>query len=103
MVYGSEVVLPTELQYGSPRVQAYQLDEAEEAQWVVIDFLKESTNIVVARSVRYQQMLRQYHARRVHSQGFHVGNLVLHRVQIKKGKHKLTSPWEGPYLVVEVI
>jgi hypothetical protein len=32
-----------------------------------------------------------------------VGDLVLHRVQMKKGKHKLTPPWEGPYLVAEVI
>jgi hypothetical protein len=31
MVYGSEVVLPIELQYGSPRVQAYQSIEAEQA------------------------------------------------------------------------
>jgi hypothetical protein len=28
MVYGVEVVLPTKLQYGSPRFQAYQLAEA---------------------------------------------------------------------------
>jgi hypothetical protein len=30
MIYGVEAVLPTDLQYGSPRVQAYQLDAAEE-------------------------------------------------------------------------
>jgi hypothetical protein len=32
MVYGSEVVLPTKLQYGSPRVQAYQLVEVMQAR-----------------------------------------------------------------------
>jgi hypothetical protein len=31
MVYGSEAVLPSELQYESPMVQAYQLVEAEQA------------------------------------------------------------------------
>jgi hypothetical protein len=31
MVYGGEVVKPTNLQYGSPRVQAYQPDMIEEA------------------------------------------------------------------------
>jgi hypothetical protein len=31
MVYGEEVMLPTELQYRSPRVQAYQSVEAEQA------------------------------------------------------------------------
>jgi hypothetical protein len=32
MVFGSEVVLPSELWYGSPRVQAYQLVEAEQVR-----------------------------------------------------------------------
>jgi hypothetical protein len=31
MVYGTEAVLPTDLQYESPRVCAYQLDTVEEA------------------------------------------------------------------------
>jgi hypothetical protein len=37
MVYRVEVVLPTELQYGSPRVWAYQPDAGEEAQKDAID------------------------------------------------------------------
>jgi hypothetical protein len=31
MVYGAEAILLTDLQYGSPRVWAYQPDMAEEA------------------------------------------------------------------------
>jgi hypothetical protein len=31
MVYGSKAVLPTELQFGSPRVQAYHSVEEEQA------------------------------------------------------------------------
>jgi hypothetical protein len=42
MVYGAEVVLPTKLQYGSPRVRAYQLDVTEEARKDTIDLLIES-------------------------------------------------------------
>jgi hypothetical protein len=48
-------------------------------------------------------MLWWYNVQRVHPWAFQVGDLVLRRVQMKKGKHKLTSPWEGSYLVVEVI
>jgi hypothetical protein len=32
MVYGAEVVLPTEPRYGSPRDQAYQSIEVEQAR-----------------------------------------------------------------------
>jgi hypothetical protein len=45
MVYDSEVVLPSKLQYGSPRVQAYQPDEAEKAWQDVVDLLKESRDV----------------------------------------------------------
>jgi hypothetical protein len=54
MVYGAEVMLPTELSYGSPRIRGYQPGVAEEAQKDTIDLLEESRDIVVMRSVGYQ-------------------------------------------------
>jgi hypothetical protein len=30
-------------------------------------------------------------------------NLVLRRSQNTKGRHKLTPPWEGPYIIAEVL
>jgi hypothetical protein len=29
--------------------------------------------------------------------------LVLHIIQSNKGHHKLTPPWEGPYIVAKVL
>jgi hypothetical protein len=80
MVYGSKVVLPSELQYESPRVQTNQPVKVEQAWQDVIDLLEESRDIVLVRSARYLQTLRRYHARRVHSQAFQVGDIGLHRV-----------------------
>jgi hypothetical protein len=77
MVYGAEAVLPTELQYGFPRAQAYQPDAGEETQKDAINILEESRDIVVTRLVGYQQALQQYHASRVHPRAFQVGDLVL--------------------------
>ena len=34
---------------------------------------------------------------------FNVGDLVLHLVQSNKNHHKLSLPWEGPYVIVEVL
>jgi hypothetical protein len=53
MVYGPEAVLPTNLQYGSPSVQAYQPDMAEETRQDAIDILEEARDIIVIRSERY--------------------------------------------------
>jgi hypothetical protein len=54
MVYGTKVVLPTKLQYGFPRVWAYQSDAVKETQKDIIDLLEESRDIIVARSAGYQ-------------------------------------------------
>jgi hypothetical protein len=32
-----------------------------------------------------------------------MGDLVLRRRQSNQGHHKLTPPWEGPYVVAEVL
>jgi hypothetical protein len=48
-VYGAEVMLPTELQHKSPRVQAYQPNKAKEARQDVINLLEESRDIAVTR------------------------------------------------------
>jgi hypothetical protein len=50
MVYGADVVLPTNLQYGSPRIQAYQLDADEDARKDAIDLLEESRDTAIIRS-----------------------------------------------------
>jgi hypothetical protein len=66
MVYGVEAVLPTDLQYGSPRIQADQSGAAKEARKDAIDLLEESRDTAIIRSAGYQQALRWYHTCRVH-------------------------------------
>jgi hypothetical protein len=99
MAYGAKVVLPTDLRYGTPMVQAYQLGMAVEAQMDAIDLLEESRDVAVIRSAGYQQA----HAHKVHTRAFQVGDLVLQRIQTKNAKPKLSKTWEGPYLVAKVL
>jgi hypothetical protein len=40
-------MLPSKLQYRSPRIQAYQLVEAEQARQDAVNLLEESRDIVV--------------------------------------------------------
>jgi hypothetical protein len=55
------------------------------------------------RQARHDQQLRRYHDRNVRETSFNVGNLVLRRIQKTDGMHKLSAPWEGPFIVTEVI
>ena len=36
-------------------------------------------------------------------QAFNVGDLVLRLIQSNKDRHKLSPPWEGPYIIAEVL
>jgi len=92
MVYGSEAVLPTDLEYGSPRVQAYDENSCKTFQEDALDQLDEATDVALLHSAKYQQALRRYHTRRIRGRAFQVGDLVLRLRQSNKGRHKLTPP-----------
>jgi hypothetical protein len=55
------------------------------------------------RHTRYEQQLRRFHDRNIRERSFNVGNMVLRRIQSTKGMHKLSAPWEGPFIVMEVV
>ena len=101
MVYGAEAVLPSDVHFNAPRVKAYEEDEADAILEDASDLLEEARNTALARTAVYQQDLHNYHSRRLRSRSFEIGDLVL-RLKQKK-VHKLASPWEGPFIITEVI
>ena len=68
-----------------------------------MDQLDEACDVALLHSAKYQQALRWYHSRRVWGQAFNVGDLVLLLIYRSKDCHKLSPPWEGPYVVAEVL
>jgi hypothetical protein len=76
--------------------------EAEATRLEDIDVLEEERLNIVIQSARYQQTLRHYHDKAVRQQSFSVGDLVLRRILTGEGRHKLSPPWEGPFIVAEV-
>lgn len=64
--------------------------------------LEEARDKAACRVRRYQQALRKYHSQRVRGQTLSVGDMVLKRDQHTKDKNKLSSPCQGPYIVVEI-
>lgn len=103
MVYGAEVVLPTGLDYGAPRVRAYDEAKAKEDRQNTLDQLNEARDMALLRSTKYQQTLRRYHSKNARGRAFQVSDLVLRRVQATKDMHKLSPPWEGPFTITKVI
>jgi hypothetical protein len=92
-----------DIDYGSPRVRAYTKAGNQVALEDAIDQLDEARDVALLRSAKYQQVLRLYHERNVCPREFHVGDLMLRRVQCSKDRHKLSPPWEGPFIIHEVL
>jgi hypothetical protein len=65
--------------------------------------LDEARTVALMHSVRYQQALRRYQARKIRRRDFEEGDLVLMLRQDNRGRHKLSPPWVGPYVVVKVL
>jgi hypothetical protein len=103
LVYGAEAILPTDLEYSSPRTKAYDDRSNQTSREDSLDQLEEAWDVALLHSARYQQSLRCYHAGRVRSRGFQVGDLVLRLRQDARGRHKLTPPWEGPFIIAKIL
>ena len=99
LVYGAEAVLPTDIEHDAPRIVLYTEKDAKEAREDGVDLLDEARDLALSRSAIYQQNLRRYHSRRIRPISFREGDMVLRLVQRTDGKHKLSSPWEGPFII----
>jgi transposase InsO family protein len=77
LVYGAEACLPPEIIMGSPRVQSFDESAQEQQRCEDVDFIDEHRWQATIQNARYNQALRRYHQRFVHSRKLEVGDLVL--------------------------
>jgi hypothetical protein len=103
LVYGVEAVLPTDLEYGSPRVRGYDEGTNQRARKDSLDQLDGARTVALMHSARYEQALRRYQSWKIRRRDFNEGDLVVRLRQDNRGCHKLSPPWEGPYVVVKVL
>jgi hypothetical protein len=75
---------------GSPRVQVFDESMQGQLRCEDMDFIVEHRWQAAIRNARYNQALRCYHQRFVHSSELGVRDLVLRRVLNREGLHKLS-------------
>ena len=102
LVYGLEAILPADIAFRAPRVENYDEERAAAVQIEDVDRAKDEHLITCVRTAKYLEGLWRYYNRNIKGRSFAIGDLVLHRKQKTEGMHKLSSPWEGPYIIKEV-
>ena len=95
-------MLPVDLLWQAPRLEHYSEEEAEKSRAVDVDSAEDARVAALIQSASYLQSLWKYQDRNVQEHTFNIGDLVLRQIQSTSGRHKLMSPWEGPFVVKEV-
>ena len=89
LVYGSEAMLPTEIEHKSLRVQNYSEAQSNDSRVDDLVKLEELREAAVIQSAKHQQAMRRYHACNISPRGFKVGDFVLRKIQTTKDRHKI--------------
>ena len=87
LVFGSEAMLPTDVAFRAPRIENYD---------------EENNLVTCVLTAKYLDSLRKYYNHNIQERSFVVDDMVLRRRQKTDGMHKLSSPWEGPYIIKAV-
>jgi len=102
MVYGTEAVLPSNMTFGSPRVENFDQSSTDLARELEVNCTEEKRLTSWLRTAKYLEAIRRYHNWNVNDRCFVVSDLVLKWKTSQEGMHKLSTPWEGPFMVAEV-
>src|SRR5205809_6257209 len=73
LTYGSEAVLPTELKFGSPRVQNFNEKKSADSHLEDLDQFEEVRDIATIQSAIYLKGLCRYHDHNVRGHAFSTG------------------------------
>lgn len=106
MVYGADAILPPEVQLSSLRVEHFDSVDQDGARVLDVNLLDEAGDAALARVQKYQASVRKHYDKKVVRRSLEIADLVLKKdIPVGRAidKHKFSSPWEGPYLVVEKI
>jgi hypothetical protein len=102
LVYGADAVLPLEIYLESTRVVHFNAEDQTEVREFDSNMLEERRNIALANVRKYIESLKRYYNKSVVQRELNIRDLVLKKDICTKDKHKFSSPWEGPFIIVDI-
>nr|XP_025697379.1 uncharacterized protein LOC112798324 [Arachis hypogaea] len=106
LVYGSETLIPVEIEIPTLRTELYDEQRNIRARNAELDLAEEDREIVAIKQRAQKQLAEKKHNKKVIPRIFKEGDLVLRRTE-EAGRPlshgKLAANWEGPFRVSKVI
>jgi hypothetical protein len=102
LVYGAEAVLPSEVYLKSARVVHFNPEDQAEARELDINLLEGRRNTALSNVRKYQSVLKKYYNKSMVQRELNIRDLVLKKDIRTKDKYKFSTPWEWPFIIVDV-
>ncbi|XP_070015723.1 uncharacterized protein [Nicotiana sylvestris] len=108
LVYGTEAVIPAEVEI--PSLRTIVEAEIEDNEWVKtrlekLTLIDEKRMAAVCHGQLYQQRMTRAYNKKVRPRNFEVGQLVLRRIlpHHQEAKGKFAPNWKGPYIIRKIL
>jgi diphthamide synthase subunit DPH2 len=80
LVYGSDAMLPTEMEHKSFYVQHFSEEQLDDSWVNDLTRLVELHEVVIIQSAKHQHAMRRYHAWNMSLRSFQVGDFILRKI-----------------------
>ncbi|GJS88809.1 reverse transcriptase domain-containing protein [Tanacetum coccineum] len=105
LTYGTEVVIPAEIEMPTFRTAEVDIAENDEALEINLDLIKEKREQAAIREAKSKRQKEKYYNTKVRNANFKPGDLVYRSNEASRVEDtgKLGPKWEGPYEVTEAL
>ena len=103
LVYGSDAMIPIEIQKSSPRFQNFVAEESNEERKVNLDLLNEVGEDARIKAKALKRKVEYKYNSKLRPGQFQVADLVMRKAHPYQLGNKLSPKWTGPFRVTEAL
>lgn len=106
LAFGISTVAPSELVWPTAWISGYDPDSNEVSMLSLHEETEDKRAAATARNLMYKRRMTRYLNSKVSKKDLALGDLVLRNAKCTgrdQSKRKLSSKWEGPYIVKEEV
>ncbi|KAL0434858.1 UNVERIFIED_CONTAM: hypothetical protein Sradi_0193700 [Sesamum radiatum] len=102
LVFGTEAIIPAEIGEETQRVAQYESRRNQEERAFDLTVIEERRDAAYTKILHHKGLMMRNYNRRIKPRCFHVGDLVLKKVEVSKHVGKLDPGWEGSFKVIKI-
>jgi len=103
LVYGSDAMIPVEIQETSPRFQNFVVEESNEERKVNLNLMDEVREEARTKADALKRRVEYKHSSKLKPRQFQVADLVMWKAHPYQLETKLSPKWTGPFRVTEAL